>query len=89
MSVDPTVSSLDELDASTSVLSVRVIVLRHRRSLEVIERHEEIHGGAVAGDEVLQQEEIHVPGKSNRAAVCLPGQRTGFLPLTRPYVFDE
>jgi hypothetical protein len=61
VSVDSTVASLDKLDSSASVLPVRIAVFRHRGSLEVIERHEERHDGAVVGDEVLQQEQIHVP----------------------------
>ena len=77
VSVDPTVASHDELNASTSVLRIRVAILRHRRSLEVIERHEEGHSGAVVADEVLKQEEIHVPAEAfkQREEVAVPRQR--------------
>jgi hypothetical protein len=50
MSVDPAVSSLDELDAEEAILLVGVAVPRHRWSIEVIERHKEPHGRAVVGD---------------------------------------
>ena|SRR5215831_5681043 len=60
VSANPAVSSLDELDAEASILLVSVAVLWHRWSLEVIERHEEPHRGAVIGDQVLQHEEFDV-----------------------------
>lgn len=76
VSVDPTVSVLEELDASTSVFPVRGIVLRHRGSLKVIEQHEERHGGTVVSDEILQQEEIHVTAEvlEQREEVVVPRQ---------------
>lgn len=61
MSADPAVSGLDKLDAEVSILLVSLAVLWHRWSLEVIERHEEPHRGAVIGDQVLQHEEFDVP----------------------------
>jgi hypothetical protein len=60
VSLNPPVSSLDERDTPASVLHIRVEVLRDRGSLEVIERHAELHGRIIVRDEVLQQEEIHV-----------------------------
>jgi hypothetical protein len=35
----------------------------HRGSSKVIERHDERHGGAVIGDEILEQEHVHVRAK--------------------------
>jgi hypothetical protein len=61
VSFDPTISSLDEFDASTSVLPVRGVILRHRGSSKLIERHKEPHVSAVLSDEILKQEELHVP----------------------------
>ena len=76
MSLDPTISSLDELDASTSVLPVRGVVLRYRGSSKLIERHEESHVGAAVTDEILQQEEVHVPAEvlKQRKEVAVPRQ---------------
>ena len=76
MSLDPTISSPDELDAPTSVLPVRGVVVRHRGSSKLIKRHEEPHVGAVVSDEILQQEEVHVPAEvlKQRKEVAVPRQ---------------
>jgi hypothetical protein len=72
-SLDPTVTSLDELDTAASELLIRVEVLRNRGTLEVIERHEEPHGGIIVRDEVLQQEELYRSSVSpNRLASSRP-----------------
>jgi hypothetical protein len=52
ISPDPTVSSLDELDAQASIFLVGVAIPWYRWNIEVIERHEESYRGAVFGDEV-------------------------------------
>jgi hypothetical protein len=74
---DPAVSSLDELDAEASILLVSVAIPWHRWSIEVIERHEEPHRGAVVGDLVLQHEEFDVPPEvlEQREKVAVPRQR--------------
>ena len=78
MSADPAVSSLDELDAEASILPVGVAIARHRWSIEVIERHEEPHHGAVVVvDHILQHEEFDVPAEvlEQREEVAVPRQR--------------
>ena len=50
ISADPKVSGFDELHAEASILVVRVSICWHRWKIEVIERHEESHLGAVFGD---------------------------------------
>ena len=46
--------------AKAPILLVRVAVPWHRSSIEVIERKEKPHRGAVGGDEVLQHKEFDV-----------------------------
>jgi len=60
MSADPAVSNLDEFNTEASILFVGIAIPWHRWSIEVIERHEEPHRGAVFGDQVLQHEEFDV-----------------------------
>ena len=86
MSADPAVSSFDEFDAEASILLVGVAITWHRWSIEVIERHEELHRGAVFGDQVLQHEEFDVAAKvlEQREKVTVPRQR-----LTEWAALDE
>jgi hypothetical protein len=71
---DATVSGLDELDSSSSVFPICVDIVRHRGSLEVIERRKDCHGGAVVSNEILQQDEVRVPREAleQREEVAVP-----------------
>ena len=60
-----------------TILLVGVAIPWHRWSIEIIERHEEPHRGAVFGDQVLQHEEFDVPPEvlEQREKIAVPRQR--------------
>ncbi len=74
--VDPAVARLDELDRELLVRVVRIDAGRQRRPREVLERHEEAHCGVVIGDDVLQEEEVHVAAeRTEQPEVGVPRER--------------
>jgi hypothetical protein len=68
VALDPAISSLDELDASTSVFCVRGVVLRRRGRSEVIERHEERHGARPLVTRSCDKKKSTYPLKSSNNA---------------------
>ena len=69
---------------------VRFSSLGKRPGNEIVERSEELHGGAILGDQVLQQEELHVASEVTKKCkeICLScervTQRTVFLSVVPP-----
>ena len=49
-SVNPAITSFDELDAQAPVIRVSVVIRWHGWSTEVVEWHKELHRGAILGD---------------------------------------
>lgn len=76
-SIDPAIPGFDKLDTHASVFPVHVAICRHRRGVEVIKRHEELHCRAICADQVLQHEEVYVPAEAleQREELAIPRQR--------------
>ena len=57
------IPGLDEYDREPPKFLVGVNVFRHRRGIEVIERHEPLHCSVIVGYQVLEQEEVRIPAE--------------------------
>jgi len=90
----PVVTRLDEVHGDLPISPVRLRASRKRRGVEVLERHEEYYGGAIHGNQVLQQKEFHVSPKVTKQPkkVRVPAewvtQRTQLVAVMPPNALD-
>jgi hypothetical protein len=76
-SVNPAITSFDELDAESSVILVSVAIHWHGWSTEVVEWHKELHREGILRDQIMQQEEVDVSSKALEQSeeLSIPRQR--------------